>query len=259
MQPKENSEQATLLVDISNSRTKFALAVQEGKGEFKVRTLPTAELAPAAVKHLLQNWKYGSVCLSSVVPDACEALLNAFAGKQVFRVSTALAPSLFAGYGGRKTLGEDRIANVLAVAGMASRPVVAVDMGTAVTFDVVCPGPQFMGGIIAPGLQMMADALHGGTSLLPALKMASVPVKCIGDNTEDALQAGVWLAFCGMVRETLQSLAQELGARPYAVATGGNAAAVLSLIPELDAVDEHLTLRGIAKAATLSRQFFSKD
>ncbi len=258
MQHKENSEQATLLVDNSNSRTKFALAVRAGGEEFKVRTMATEELAPAAVQHLLHDWKYGHVCLSSVVPAACEVLLNSFAGKQVFRVSTALAPAVFSEYRGATTLGEDRIANVLAVAEMASRPVVAVDMGTAVTFDVVCPGPQFMGGIIAPGLQMMADALHGGTSLLPALKMVGVPVRRIGGNTEDAMQAGVWLAFCGMVRETLQSLAQELGARPYVVATGGNAAAALSLIPELDAVDEHLTLRGIAKAAALSHQFFSK-
>lgn len=258
MLPEMDKKEATLLVDNSNSRTKFALAVQGGRDEFAIRTMATARLAPASVRHLLRDWEYGHVCLSSVVPEACEVLLETFVGKPVSRVRAELAPSLFSGYGGKKTLGEDRIANVLAVADMATRPVVAVDMGTAVTFDVVCPGPQFMGGIIAPGLQMMADSLHGGTSLLPALKMGGPPLKRIGANTEDAMQAGVWLAFCGMVRETLQALAQELGTRPYAVATGGNAAAVLSCIPELDAADEHLTLRGIAKAAALSCRFFSK-
>lgn len=252
-------EQFTLFVDNSNTRTKFALALGGNLLEREIRTMPTAEIAPALLRHLLYDWKYSRVCLSSVVPDAREVLLKFFAGKSVSRVCTGLAPTLFAGYGGGKTLGEDRIANVLAVAHMASRPVVAIDMGTAVTFDVVCPGPRFMGGIIAPGLQMMADSLHGGTSLLPPLKMGGEPANRIGDNTEEAMRAGIWLAFSGMVRETLRTLAQELGTRPYAVATGGNAAALLSCIPELDTVDEHLTLRGIAKAAALSRQFFSKD
>lgn len=251
-------EQSTLLVDNSNTRTKFALAVSTGQEAFAVRAMATAGLSVTAVQHLLRDWKYGRVCLSSVVPGARQVLLNSFAGKSVSRVCTELAPSLFAGYGGGKTLGEDRIANVLAVADMASRPVVAIDMGTAVTFDVVCPGPRFIGGIIAPGLQMMADSLHSGTSLLPPLKMAGGPATRIGNNTEEAMRTGIWLAFSGMVRETLRTLAQELGTRPYAVATGGNAAALLSCIPELDTVDEHLTLRGIAKAAALSREFFSK-
>lgn len=258
MQPEKDKEQATLLVDNSNSRTKFALAAGGRLEQPETRTLATAALSAAAVQYLLQDWEYERICLSSVVPAAREVLLNALAGKPVTQVCVGLAPSIFSGYKGAETLGEDRIANVLAVADMASRPVVAVDMGTAVTFDVVRPGPRFAGGIIAPGLQMMADSLHGCTSQLPALTMTGKPDKCIGDNTEEAMRSGVWLAFCGMLRETLQALAKELGTRPYAVATGGNAASVLSCIPELDAVDEHLTLRGIAKAAALSCRFFSK-
>lgn len=242
----------TLLVDNSNTRTKFALAAD---GE--IRTMATAEISCAAVKHLLRDWEYGRVCICSVVPAAGELLQEAFSGKPLSRVSTELAPDLFAGYPGVETLGEDRVANVLAVADTSPLPTVVVDMGTAVTFDVVCAGPRFAGGIIAPGLRMMADALHSCTAQLPIVDVEGMPAVNIAGTTQEAMRSGVWLAFCGMVRETLQAIAQELGTRPHAVATGGNAAAAAACIRELDCVDELLTLRGIARAAALSSRFFA--
>lgn len=247
-------QEPTLLVDNSNTRTKFALSAD---GE--IRTMATAELSPMAVGALLQGWDYHRVCICSVVPAAQEVLQAAFAGKPVCRVCTGMVPGLFAGYPGAGTLGEDRIANALAVADMPSLPVVAVDMGTAVTFDVVCPGPRFAGGIIAPGLQMMADALHGSTAQLPTVNVEHAPVCGIGNTTEEAMRAGVWLAFCGMMRETLQAIAGELGTRPRVVATGGNAAAAAACVRELDCVDEHLTLKGIARAAAISDRFFAQS
>lgn len=247
----------TLLVDNSNTRTKFALAAGGQSGFSCVRTLATAEISSAAVKDLLRDWEYGRVCICSVVPTARKRLHKAFYGTPVTWVGTELAPDLFAGYPGVETLGGDRVANVLAVADTPFLPTVVVDMGTAVTFDVVRAGPRFAGGMIAPGLRMMAESLHGCTAQLPIVDVGEAPAATIGGTTEEAMRSGVWLAFCGMVRETLQAIAQELGTRPRAVATGGNAAAAAACIRELDCVDEHLTLRGIAKAAALSRRFFA--
>ena len=248
----------TLLVDNSNTRTKFALAADGQRGFSSVRTLATAEISCAAVKHLLSGWEYERVCICSVVPAAGELLQKAFSGKPLSRVRTELAPDLFAGYPGVETLGEDRIANVLAVADTPFHPTVVVDMGTAVTFDVVCAGPRFAGGIIAPGLRMMAEALHGCTAQLPIVEVGEAPAATVvGGTTEEAMRSGVWLAFCGMVRETLLAIAHELGTRPRAVATGGNAAAAAACIRELDCVDELLTLKGTARAAALSSRFFA--
>lgn len=253
-----NQIMPTLLVDNSNTRTKFALAAGGQLGEACVRTLATAEISCTAVKHLLRDWEYERVCICSVVPTARKTLHEAFYGTPVTWVRTELAPDLFAGYPGVETLGEDRIANVLAVADTPFLPTVVVDMGTAVTFDVVCAGPRFTGGIIAPGLRMMAEALHGCTAQLPIVDVGEAPaVTVIGETTEEAMRSGVWLAFCGMVRETLRAIAQELGTRPRAVATGGNAAAAAACIRELDCVDELLTLRGTARAAALSSRFFA--
>lgn len=252
-----NQKLPTLLVDNSNTRTKFALVQSEQMGVSCVRSLSTAEISCAAVRDLLRGWEYGRVCICSVVPAVRGLLQEAFSGKPLSRVSAELAPGLFAGYPGVETLGEDRIANVLAVADTFSLPTVVVDMGTAVTFDVVCAGPRFAGGIIAPGLRMMAEAMHGCTAQLPIVDVGAVPAVNIGGTTEEAMRAGAWLAFCGMVRETLQAIARELGTRPRVVATGGNAAAAAACVRELDTVDEHLTLKGIARAAAVSGRFFA--
>lgn len=246
-----NEERTTLLVDNSNTRTKFALAEGGELSPGGVRVIPTAELSEPAVRALLRGWEYGRVCISSVVPQSRAVLQAAFPRCAVAHVDAALAPRLFGEYGGRETLGADRVANVLAVVESCTGPVVVVDMGTAVTFDVVCPGPRYRGGVIAPGLRMMADSLHGRTAQLPELHSLFKPGSCIGGNTVEAMQAGVYLAFCGMVRETLQAMARELGMRPHTVATGGDAAMAAQAVPEIDAVDEHLTLRGIAKASAL--------
>ena len=239
-----------LLVDNSNTRTKFSLAVGgqlHPAGE--VRCLATRELAGDSVARLLSGWRYGRVCISSVVEGARAVLASSFAGKRLRWVNTAAGGPMFAAYAGASTLGADRVANALAAAQCGRLPVVAVDMGTAVTFDVVGRGPRFLGGIIAPGRQMAADALHAQTSLLPRVRAAAGAPRCIGRTTVEAMQAGVQLSFEGMLRNIMREIEAELGERPFFIATGGDSRLAALRVQGFDAVDEHLTLRGIALAA----------
>ena len=234
-----------LLVDNSNTYTKFALAGEDGSPFPEVRRHRTRSLSGESIRALLQGWRYGMVCISSVVEESRAALESAFAGHPVRRVCAAACGGLFAGYGGSATLGADRVANVLAALRYGRLPAVAVDMGTAATFDVVGQGPRFLGGIIAPGAQLMADALHGGTSLLPRIRLDEPAAGPIGENTAAAMRAGASLAFAAMVHTALHALETELGARPFAIATGGSAREVARLVPEIDTVDELLTLKGV--------------
>lgn len=238
-----------LLIDNSNTRTKFAL-LEDSRMIAGVRVFPTADIQGEAVQALVADWTFSSVCLCSVVPWACSRLQAAF-NCPVRLVDAALVPQLLKGYAGAATLGADRIANVLGVVQKGRFPAVAVDLGTASTFDVVEDGPLFLGGVISPGLQMMADALHERTSLLPPLDARAGFSRTIGKTTLEALHAGVALAFRGMVRETLQSVADELGQRPYVVATGGDASLLAACGGLFDEVDECLTINGIAAAALL--------
>lgn len=251
--PQHMQEQLpVLLVDNSNTRTKFALSAGNFALPGAVRCLPTRDLTPSAIRCLLNGWRFGRVCISSVSAQSRPALEAAFPGMHIRWVDTALGGSLFEQYEGAATLGADRVANVLAAVEYGRFPVVAVDMGTAATFDVVVHGPRFLGGVIAPGLQMLADSLHAHTSLLPRVPAGSGAQGCIGTNTVAAVQIGARFAFVGTVRAALRAIAEQLGTRPFAVATGGDAHAIVSLVPELDVADECLTLRGIALAAELA-------
>lgn len=244
-----------LLVDNSNTRTKFALSAAGGAlcDSLEVRCLPTRGMEAQSIAGLLSGWRYGRVCISSVVEGSRAALREAFAGTPLSWVDAGMGGALFSGYAGAASLGADRVANVLAAVEYGRFPVVAVDMGTAVTFDVVERGPRFLGGIIAPGRRMMADAMHAQTSLLPQIRPVSAAPRCIGGDTAQAMQAGVRLAFAGMLERAMRGIAAELGAKPFFIATGGDSSWAAQCVPGFDARDEFLTLRGIALAAARSR------
>ena len=245
---KTNGDLPMLLVDNSNTFTKFAVWDERRARPTEVRAIPTCELAVDSIRSLVRGWQFGRVGVSSVVAESRAALGEAFRAFPVCWVNASLAKEVFSQYAGAATLGADRVANVLAVAEYGRFPAVAVDMGTAATFDVVGNGPRFLGGIIAPGQQMMADAMHRCTSLLPSVPQLSARPGCIGGNTVEAMLSGARLAFEGMVELALRSLAGELGTRPFVVATGGCAGYVAEHVQLVDMVDEHLTLKGIAVA-----------
>lgn len=242
-----------LAVDISNGRTKLALA-QGARIISDVRFCPTAELTPKRLSSLCEDWHFGCSVLCSVVPQAArvaEASLLARGPVVPVRLHAAL-PVDFSGYAGYKTLGADRIANVIAaVHDYPDEALVVLDAGTATTLDVVLPAavaggnPCFRGGVIAPGVGTMVRALHGGTALLPDVPL-SLPSHSIGRNTPEALQNGCVRGYRGLIHELLRAVEQECGCLMKAVLTGGDAPLLAELMPELGTPDPLLTLRGIA-------------
>lgn len=245
-----------LVVDISNGRTKLALA-QDASIVSDVRFCPTAELTPERLASLCADWRFEASVLCSVVPQAAreaEAFLSARGPVVPVRVCTEL-PVDFSAYAGCATLGADRIANVVAAAhDYPDAALVVLDAGTATTLDVVLPPavaggkPCFLGGAIAPGVGTMVRALHGGTAQLPDVPL-SLPTHSIGRNTPEALQNGCVRGYRGLVHELLKAMEQECGCRLKPVLTGGDAPLLAELMPELGAPEPLLTLRGIAQCA----------
>ncbi len=241
----------TLLIDNSNTRTKFMLSVGGGLGSAQ-RVLPTADISAHAVRELLRGWSFERAMLCSVVPAAVQSLTEG-AGVPVSCLGVDSPMNIVLDYPGVATLGADRIANAMAAAALCPAPCVAVDLGTAVTFDVVVPGgacPRFIGGVIAPGLASMTQYLSRNTALLPALEPHE-PASAIGRSTAEALHAGAVYGYRGLVREILAAIEHESGAKPCVVATGGDAALLAAQLPEIDRVDPLLTFRGLALAAKL--------
>jgi type III pantothenate kinase len=148
-------------------------------------------------------------------------------------------------------VGIDRLLDALAanVLRPPGRPAVVVDLGTAITVDLVSVAGQFLGGAIMPGMGMAARALAEFTDLLPRLDLSELaaPPPALGDCTVAAMRAGLFWGAVGAVRQLIDQLAGP--AEPVVVVTGGDAATVAQLLPHQTLVVPHLTLAGIALAA----------
>lgn len=148
--------------------------------------------------------------------------------------------------------GGDRIANTAAVQKLYGGPAIVLDIGTATTFDVVSDKGEYLGGAIAPGLGISADALVRRTAQLPKVELVP-PGSVIGRNTVAAMQSGLVYGYVGLIRELVNRLKEELGGKPKVIATGGMAEVVSEWVKEIDIVNPRLTLEGLRIIYQLNR------
>lgn len=239
---------AWLLVDNSNTRTKFALADATGISAAPT-WMPTQDVSPESLAITLANHRFDGSLLCSVVPEKARILRDFLATRgPVHPLSYQSDTGLIIDYPHPAQIGADRLANAIGVAARYGVPAIVIDFGTAVTFDVVAAGPAYCGGVIAPGLGAMQDYLGKRTALLPKVDIAE-PRAAIGKSTVEAMQAGAVFGYRGLVREILLRLRAEMEGTPVIVATGGDAALIAKGLPEIQHVDPDLTLEGIRLAA----------
>jgi type III pantothenate kinase len=233
-----------LLIDNSNSFTKFALSSRKRLGTS--RKLRTADVSAAALRRLLRGWRWRAAVLSSVVPEKCEVIARFLAPAPVLRVSAKVRLGVGVDYPKPATIGADRLANAAGAFAAFGAPVVVVDFGTAVSFDIVSAAEKYVGGVIAPGLEAMTDYLHTRTALLPKVTLLEPP-GAIGKSTKHAMLAGAVYGYRGLVRQILREIAKELGApkKLPVVATGGYAELIAAGLPEIEVVKPDLTLDGL--------------
>ena len=146
-----------------------------------------------------------------------------------------------------ENVGVDRLVNALAAFERTKDRTIIVDAGTAITVDVINGKGAFMGGIIAPGIEVSSKALHHFTALLPEITVKK-PEYILGKNTEEAINSGVYWGTIGMVNRLIEMLCNELKCQPAIIATGGNANMLAKEIPHITAVVPYLTLEGIGIA-----------
>jgi type III pantothenate kinase len=142
-----------------------------------------------------------------------------------------------------RELGADRLVNAVAAYDRVGGACVAVDFGTSSNFDAVSARGEYLGGVIAPGVEISMEALTERTAKLPRIELAE-PDGAIGRNTQAAIQSGVVYGFAGLVDGIARRLAGELGDATF-IATGGLAAAIVPFCDTIDEVDDLLTLTGL--------------
>ena len=146
-------------------------------------------------------------------------------------------------------IGADRLANACAGLSEFGSPLVVVDFGTAVTFDIINGQAKYVGGVIAPGLSAMTDYLHEKTALLPKIQLRD-PRTVIGKSTNQAMQIGAVRGYRGLVQGLIREIKSSLRSRRLSVvATGGYAALISRNITEINAVRPRLTLDGLRLAS----------
>lgn len=239
-----------LLIDIGNTHTHVGLGT--GSGVIRTHDLPTREVLAGRMATRLRGL-YPGVSLAGAVMASVVPRATGLASRAVRRVvgcePLLLSPRTLRGlaidYPRPSSIGQDRLANALAARQRFGAPVVVVDFGTAVTFDVVSGAGAYVGGIIAPGLSAMTDYLHEKTALLPRIRI-SEPQSPVGRSTREAMLVGAVHGYRGLVRQLIGELRAELGHPSLpVVATGGYAALMARSLPEIGAVVPHLTLEGL--------------
>ena len=233
-----------LLIDISNSYTKLAFATRQRLA--KPMRHRTDELTVAVLRRILRGRNVKTIVVSSVVPRKNKVVATAAGSSRLLFLNPQLDLGVGIDYPAPRSIGADRLANSAAVAQLYGYPAIVVDFGTAVTFDVVSARGDYVGGVIAPGLEAMTRFLFDRTALLPKLSLRE-PARAIGKTTREAMMSGAVFGYRGLVREILLRVSLENFPRskPRIVATGGYAQLIARKLPEIEAVHPNLTLEGL--------------
>lgn len=187
------------------------------------------------------------VMVASVVPSL-NPTLTEMAGRYFGAKALFVEPGIKTGmpvhYDNPQEVGADRIANGVAAFAKYGGPCIVVDFGTAINFDVVSRRGEYLGGVLAPGIGISADALFARAARLFRVEIRD-PGKIIGTTTAASMQAGLYYGFTDLVDGILERLKKELGTGTRIVATGGQATLIAAGSRHIDEVDEHLTLAGL--------------
>ena len=141
-------------------------------------------------------------------------------------------------------VGDDRLVNAVAAHARYPGPKIVIDFGTATTFDVVDSQGNYVGGVIAPGINLSLDALHGAAAQLPRIGVARPPA-VIGTATVPAMQSGIYWGYVALIEGLVARLEAEYGAAMTVIATGGLAPLFTEATPAIHHVDAELTMRGL--------------
>ncbi|MGH9361687.1 MAG: type III pantothenate kinase [Thermoanaerobaculia bacterium] len=244
-----------VLVDVGNTNTIFGVARgQELIESFRLSTDAerTADEHGALLLPLFQRQgvdpsRAAGVVISSVVPPlhfTLETLSRRYFGQKPLFVEPGVRTGMPIRLDNPTEVGADRIVNALAAREQYGAPVVVVDFGTATTFDVVSAAGEYVGGIIAPGITISAEALFAHASRLHRVDVRK-PTELVGKTTVAAMQAGLYYGYVGLVDGILARLAAEMPGLKTVVATGGQAELIASGSAYIKKVDPLLTLRGL--------------
>lgn len=252
-----------VLVDAGNTNTVFGICRGgELVGSLRLSTRPgrtadelAALLLPLLERRGLDPELTAGLIVSSVVPPLnadLERLARTYFQVDPIFIEPGVETDLVIRYHHPAEVGADRIVNVVAARELYGSPVVVVDFGTATTFDIVNRDGEYVGGIIAPGISISAEALFARASRLYRVDVKK-PERLVGSSTGPAMQSGIYYGYVGLVDGILERLRREIPDLENVVATGGEAELIAGGSRYIREVSNDLTLHGLLRIYELNR------
>jgi type III pantothenate kinase len=244
-----------LVVDVGNTQTHFgAFEADRLVEHWRFATVrdSTADELGAALRTLLalrgkDLEDLDSSIVSSTVPQLgpeWAAMADRYLGHEMLVVGPGIRTGLALRYDNPREIGADRLVNAVAAYDRFRAACIVVDFGTAITYDPVSATGEYLGGIIAPGVEISMEALTERAAKLPKIDLGP-PRQLIGKTTVDAIRSGVIYGFAGQVDAIVRRLRAELGEETKTIATGGLAQAIVPFTETIDETDDLLTLTGL--------------
>jgi len=244
-----------LTIDVGNTNT--VLGLFDGEDlikSWRVKTDPrsTADEMSLQINALVQGYTISGLSICSTVPATLRELRTMIATYFSDLPTTIVEPGTKTGVpllvDNPKEIGADRIVNTLAAHTLYGGPAIVVDFGTSTNLDVVSPKGEFLGGALAPGIEISVDALAARAAQLRKVELIR-PKNAIGKNTVEALQSGTIFGFAGQVDRLVEKITAELALSydqaPTVIATGGLAPLVIDVSESIDEHEPDLTLIGL--------------
>ena len=247
-----------LAVDVGNTQTALCIyrdAELVDHWRLATERSSTADELGVLLAGLLDFDDVEGICLASTVPVLVrewEALATKWAHAPLLVVGPGVKTGIPIRYDDPRELGSDRIANSIAARERYGAPVIVVDFGTSTNFDVVSPDGEYVGGVLAPGVEISMEALFARAARLVKVDYAA-PESVIGKTTVSALQSGLVYGFAGQVDGIVGRIRGELGGDARVIATGGLADLVAPHSETIELVDPFLTLEGLRLVWELNR------
>lgn len=248
-----------LAIDIGNTNISFGVfsatkrggfaknCGEKGKEIIKRFDILTKIYNSGKLSRLLSKFKINEVIICSVVPkvtDILEKDIKRLFSLKPYILGKNIKVPIKNLYRKPAQVGQDRLVNAYAGIRLYGSPLIVVDFGTAVTFDVLSTDKEYLGGMILPGLRISLDALFEKTALLPKINL-SAPGEFIGRDTKSSMLSGLVYGFATLTDDLSKRIKEKIGRRAKVIGTGGNINLISKFCTQFDVTDRDLTLKGL--------------
>lgn len=235
-----------LAIDVGN--TNISLGIFKKRRLWEKHSIPTGKALNCSIlQAIFKRYSIDDVVICSVVPEQTkdlERILKRLLPKKALIIGRDVIVPMKNLYLRPRQVGQDRLVNAYAGVKFYGSPLVLVDFGTAVTFDVISGAKEYLGGMILPGLQISLDALRERTALLPPVKLKA-PEELIGRSTQSSMLSGIVYGFAALVDNLAKNIKHKIGKDALVIGTGGDIRLIGKYCREFDIIDPDLTLKGL--------------